>query len=214
MRNLTDEAAVDTNSDPRVDGPAVVLQYLADLREAVGSIDVLALGRIVERIASALRTGHTVFLAGNGGSATAAAHMAVDWMNAAILGGWRTSVVNLGESAGWLTAIGNDLDFTEVFAGQLGAQGRAGDLVVLMSVSGSSPNLVRAADTARGLGMHTIGLLGHPGELAQRCSLTALVGRGDYGLTEDLQISVNHMVTRALRGGRAHLYRPRDRGEH
>jgi D-sedoheptulose 7-phosphate isomerase len=205
-------APADASPEPRIDGPAVVHQYLADLRDVVGALDVPSLGRIVERIADSLRAGRTVFLAGNGGSATAAAHMAVDWMNTAVLGGWRTSIVNLAESAGRLTAIGNDHDFAEVFAAQLRAQGCAGDLVVLMSVSGSSPNLVRAAEAARGIGMQTIGLLGYPGELAQHCTLTALVGRGDYGLAEDLHIAVNHMITRALRGGSAQLYRPHEQG--
>jgi D-sedoheptulose 7-phosphate isomerase len=191
-----------------VDGMAIVERYLSDLRESAGSIDIGTLGRIVEVIAAALTDGRTVFLAGNGGSAAAAAHMAVDWATAGAVGGWRTVVVNLADSAARLTALGNDLSFAEAFSYQIAAQGTEGDLLVLLSVSGSSPNLVRAAKAGASLGLCVIGLLGHPGELIEYCTRWALVGRGDYGVTEDLHVSINHMVVRAVRGGRPHLYQP------
>jgi D-sedoheptulose 7-phosphate isomerase len=190
------------------DGAAVVDRYLSELRELAGSLDAHTLGHIVETISAALIDGRTVFLAGNGGSATAAAHMAVDWTSASAFGGWQASVVNLAESVGRLTAIGNDFHFSEIFSRQLHLTAVEGDLLVLLSVSGSSPNLICAAQAAAAIGMPMIGLLGHAGELTEYCDLWALLGNSDYGLTEDLQVSVNHMVARALRGGVAHVYRP------
>lgn len=189
-----------------ISGAAVAERYLSDLIESAGSIDLCSLGRIVEIIAVTLIDRRTVFLAGNGGSAATAAHMAADWANAGALGGWPTAIVNLAESATRLTALGNDLGFSDIFSRQIAVQGHEDDLVVLLSVSGSSPNLVRAAQAAASRGMSAVGLLGHAGEVAQYCDHWVLVGKGDYGLTEDLHVSVNHMVVRALRGGEAYVY--------
>lgn len=195
------------------DGFAIVRQYLSDLSVLSASLDQQSLGHIVSTIAAALIDRRTVFLAGNGGSATTAAHMVVDWTTASTLGGWKSSVVNLAESAARLTAIGNDVDFSEIFSRQIRAQAEVGDLLVLLSVSGSSPNLVNAARAATELGVPVIGLLGFAGQLTRYCDQSVLFGQGDYGLTEDLHLSVNHMVARALRGGKAHIYRPSSTGD-
>lgn len=191
-----------------VDGTEVVRAYVTDLHEALTTVDVPSVGRIVELIAAALADGRSVYIAGNGGSAAAAAHMAVDWAGAAIACGSRACVTNLAESAMRLTALGNDIGFEDIFAHQIDARADQDDVLVLLSVSGSSPNLVRAAESASRLGMTVVGLFGHAGSVAEHCSQWAVIGMTDYGLTEDLHVSINHMVVRALRGGCAHRYHP------
>lgn len=186
----------------------VARRYVADLSDALAEIDVAALGGVAQSIVDAIRGGNTVYIAGNGGSAAAASHMASDWSAAAAGSGSPTPVIGLADNLARLTALGNDTGFDQIFSLQLAETGRAGDLLVLLSVSGSSPNLVNAAKTARRAGMGCVGFFGNAGAAARWCDDWVLLGRGDYGLAEDLHVCVNHVVVRALRDGAAQRYLP------
>ncbi|MCG5211980.1 SIS domain-containing protein [Streptosporangium sp. KLBMP 9127] len=183
--------------------------YLADLAHAITRVDVPALDRFVGTVVDALTARRTIFLAGNGGSATAASHMAGDWASAATcVPGGPVSVSCLSDNTARLTALANDMSYEEVFSYQIEASASPGDLLMLLSVSGASPNLVRAAKTARTLNMEVLALVGHAGPLVDHCDVWLELGGGDYGLVEDLHIAVNHIVVRAIRGGVPHVYRP------
>lgn len=188
-----------------LEGNGIVEGYVEDLRHELDTLDHGAVGAVVDTIAAAIFSGATIYLAGNGGSATAASHMAADWSSAALVRGRRTHILNMAESVGRVTALGNDIAFEEIFAEQLTATGQRGDLLVVLSVSGSSPNILLAVKRAQALGMPVVGLLGRIGTVGSFCAAAAVLGGADYGLTEDLHLSVNHMVVRALRGG-AHRY--------
>jgi D-sedoheptulose 7-phosphate isomerase len=202
---MTDQLATFESTPATPTGPssdevstAVVTGYLADLHATVQQMDLAAVVAATHR---ALISGRTVFIAGNGGSATAATHMASDWANASagLLASPR--VVALNDNVARLTAIANDHSYEEVFSRQLYGQGRPGDVLLLLSVSGNSPNLLAAARVAREQGMTVLAALGNRGSVAQLAHYTTVFGAADYGLTEDLHLAVNHMVVRLLDGG-------------
>lgn len=138
--------------------------YLSLFANLVDSLDVGAICRAVERLRVARDNGHTVYIAGNGGSAATAGHLANDLGKATKQSG-RTPfrVLSLTESVSWLTAIANDEGYERVFAHQLENFGRPGDVLILISASGNSPNLIAATRVAKERGIATIGLLGFDG---------------------------------------------------
>lgn len=192
---------------------AVVKEYVDDLTQALAGLDVAAATGVLTALTAALRAGHTVLIAGNGGSSTAAVHIAADLTAAS--GGLEGAphAAALTENVARLTAIANDHSFEEVFARQLAGRGGPGDVLLLLSVSGQSANLVRAAETGRALGMTVLAALGYAGALAGLADRTVVFGQADYGLTEDLHVALGHMAVRILSGGEACRYRPGGTGE-
>ncbi|MFJ4622476.1 SIS domain-containing protein [Streptomyces sp. NPDC088812] len=188
-------------------------RYLDELVSQASRVDTEQLAAFTQQVLDTVHRGGTVFIAGNGGSASTAGHMACDWVNACARAGIpRVDIVNLSDGVAMLTALANDVAYEEVFARQLAPRGTRGDLLVLLSVSGNSPNLLAAARQARRSGMQVAGLLGNQGEIAQYCDVVTVVGGGDYGLAEDLHLAFNHVVVRALGNGAPLRYEQRKSG--
>jgi D-sedoheptulose 7-phosphate isomerase len=162
-----------------------------------------------ERIVTGLAAGRTVFVAGNGGSAATASHMVCDWLATSRMRNNRCArVISLSDNSAMVTALGNDHCFEEIFARQLSALGTVGDVLVLLSVSGESANLIEAARVARASGIEVIAFVGNLGTLVRYCDVVVELGGGDYGYTEDLHLAVNHIVVRMINGGLPRRYRP------
>jgi D-sedoheptulose 7-phosphate isomerase len=163
---------------------------LACLHEHVPTLE--AWGRL---IAAALADGGLVMAAGNGGSATHADHLVGE-----LLGRFRREraplrAVSLVADHGTITAVGNDYGFDEVFARQVRGLGRPGDVVVLFSTSGRSPNVLRAALAARAIGARTLALTGPaPNPLAATASHALAVDAADTAATQD----AHHVAVHAL----------------
>ncbi|MGA5297671.1 D-sedoheptulose-7-phosphate isomerase [Streptomyces koyangensis] len=185
----------------------VVDAYLNDLADAAARLDRAPLTDLVDIVHAALTRGRRVLIAGNGGSATAATHMASDWAKAGSRYRPAPLVLALNDNLARITAIANDSSYEAIFADQLPGAGGPGDVLVLLSVSGGSPNLVAAARTAKAQGMTVVSALGHPGDVAAVSDVVALLGDGDYGLAEDLHLSLTHLVVRLLNGGAPQRYR-------
>lgn len=181
---------------------SITARYLSDLVEAIRRIDVFGLSHVAKVVSSALRSGRTVFVAGNGGSAATAVHMASDWSASAQAAGMHGNSTALCSNLSRITAIANDYGYDEIFSRQLDTLGRAGDVVVLLSVGGRSPNLLRAAEAARRKGIVSVAVVGDPGQLAVLCDHHVVFGDGDYGCAEDLHLTLNHIIVRALADGR------------
>ncbi|WP_328475551.1 SIS domain-containing protein [Actinoplanes sp. NBC_00393] len=184
----------------------VVKQYVDDLIEALARIETGSLTGVLDSLVDALHHGRRIFVAGNGGSSTAAIHIASDLMAASGTLGSAPQVVALTENIARVTAIANDHSYDEIFSRQLSGWARPGDVLLVLSVSGHSANLVRAARTGRELGMTVLAALGNPGELALLADRPVVFGQADYGLTEDLHVALGHMAVRVLRGGDACRY--------
>jgi D-sedoheptulose 7-phosphate isomerase len=139
-------------------------EYLAEFNGLMERIDLDSIARAVERLRNARDRGATIFIVGNGGSAATAAHLVNDLGKATKTSGRPPMrVMCLSDNVSWLTALGNDEGFERVFTGQLENFASPGDVLILISASGNSPNLVDAAGYAREQGVETIGILGFDG---------------------------------------------------
>lgn len=181
--------------------PDAILRYLKRLKRGVGGIEpaeVLALG---SELAQARRRGSTILLAGNGGSAATVNHYAIDWMLGTEIENPPLRVISLSESVSSVTATGNDKAFEQVFSRQVERLGVAGDVIVLVSASGNSPNLLQAAEVAKGMGIRVVGITGFMGgklrDLAD-VSVHVPTDIGDYGVAEDLHLAVGHIIKELL----------------
>jgi D-sedoheptulose 7-phosphate isomerase len=176
--------------------------YLRDFRRILDQIDTADLCAVVKAIRVARDTGGTIFIAGNGGSAATATHWVNDLGKATKVSGRPAlRVVSLSDNVSWLTALANDEGYDRVFAGQLENFGSPGDLLIVISASGNSPNLLRAVDTAEACGMGTIGLLGFDGGRLRRRLDHVLWVRtpvGAYGLVETAHTLLADVVTACL----------------
>lgn len=151
--------------------------------------------------------GATIYLAGNGGSAATATHVANDLGKATRKSGRRPiRVMCLSDNVAWLTALGNDEGYERVFAGQLENFAAPGDVLIVISASGNSPNLVHAVELARARGLVTIGVLGFDGGRLKAMVDEALWLRSEHGLygpVESAHVVVLDMVTACLIDDRA-----------
>ncbi len=146
-------------------------QILSALAETQSSLQALsddavtlgAIGVVVEKIVAAFQSGHKVLIMGNGGSAADAQHVAGEFVGRFLRERRALPAIALTTDTSILTAIGNDYGFERVFARQIQALGQAGDVVIGLSTSGNSPNVLEGLRVARELGLYTIGLTGRPG---------------------------------------------------
>ncbi len=170
------------------------LWAVARLVEAASaqSREVVALA---DRYAATLRDGGTLFFAGNGGSAADAQHLAAEYVVRYAQHRRALAAVALTTDSSLLTAAGNDLSFEEIFARQVEALCRPGDLVVFHSTSGRSPNLLQAARAARAKGVATVAFLGKGGgALADLVDETFVVASDVTSHIQTLQMVVEHLI--------------------
>ncbi|TNE92836.1 MAG: SIS domain-containing protein [Deltaproteobacteria bacterium] len=185
-----------------MDSAGTIHRYLDRHREAVAALDVAAIDAIVARIRARIGTRAKVFVFGNGGSAAAAAHFAVDLSHSVRgLSGERLRVLCPTEAPALLTARANDGDFADVFVESLRDHLDPGDLVIALTTSGESENIVRALAHARAEGADTVGILGQAGGRArEHCQVSVVAPLAGTFLAEDLQVVVHHAIVHALRG--------------
>jgi D-sedoheptulose 7-phosphate isomerase len=166
----------------------VALRYLGAIRALLSQVDLDALDRMVETLRDARNRGATIFVAGNGGSAATASHLVNDLAKATKTDGLPPiRVIGLADNTSWLTALANDEGYERVFSGQLENFATPGDVLLVISASGNSPNLVSAVELARARGVNTLALLGFDGGVLKTAVDNCLwlpCRRGLYGLVE------------------------------
>jgi D-sedoheptulose 7-phosphate isomerase len=176
--------------------------YLRDTDRIRRAVDIEAVARVAAQLQLARDRGALVFVAGNGGSAATASHLVNDLGKAARAPGRPPfRVIGLSDNLSWLTALANDEGYERVFAGQLENFAGAGDVLVVISASGNSPNLVAAVEVAKARGATTIGLLGFDGGALLPLVDDAIhleTPRGAYGLVEDGHLMICHLLTAML----------------
>lgn len=151
----------------------------------------------------ALDNGRGVYICGNGGSASTASHFAVDLgKNLHRLRGPRMRVVSLTDNVAWLTAVANDEDYADCFSEQLRNYLQPNDLVVGISASGDSENVVRAFQLAQDMGAERLALIGFDGgRLAQLATVRVWIDSHDYGIVESVHLFVAHQLVAMLTHG-------------
>ncbi len=154
-----------------------------------------ALLAAIELAASALRRGNQVLFCGNGGSAAQAAHLAAELSGRFYLERDPLRAQALTENVPALTAVANDYGYEFVFARQLLALARSGDVLVALSTSGGSPNILRAIETARRIGIKTIGLTGERGtRFASACDVGFVVPAADTARIQEIHLLLGHII--------------------
>ncbi len=176
--------------------------YGSYLQKLIGHLDVECVKKVVERFLEAREQDKSIYFAGNGGSAATASHFSQDMaeIGRKIQGkGFKTQSLNENISA--LTAISNDYGYDYVFSLQIQQNFDPKDVLVVISASGNSPNVVKAAELAKEKGGVTVGLVGFDGgRLAQICDYVVHIRseKGEYGPVEDIHLMLDHMITSYL----------------
>ena len=175
--------------------------YLRECVDTISGIDIVKVEEVGCALWDARERGGTVFVIGNGGSASTASHMAADVMLTSGLKELGLRIVALSENSAVVTATGHDLAFRSVFARQLQLMASENDVLIAISASGTSQNVLEGVALAKEMGIETIGLTGFDGgEFRHLVSLSIHVESeiGAYGPVEDAHLVVNHMLTRYL----------------
>jgi D-sedoheptulose 7-phosphate isomerase len=182
-----------------------VSKYLQGYAQLVNALDHAAIAQLTARVLAAYARGSQLFIAGNGGSAATASHMAADFAKT-MLGrviphdARRFRVISLTDNVPLMTAYANDVSFDEIFAQQLRTLAVPGDALVVISASGNSPNILRAIHAARDLQVESLGLLGFDGGAAlTQLEHAVVVPSTHYGYIEDAHGLIMHLVTDALK---------------
>ena len=175
-------------------------EYLAAHRRLAPKCDPGAFQAGIEAVKTAFDADKQIITCGNGGSAYAASHYITDWNKMVNLAtGRKFRGVSLCDNIGLITAFANDVAFDEIFAGQLKAILNPGDLVIAVSGSGNSPNVVKAVEYASGAGADTLAVVGYDGGALKRIARHSVwVPSFDMQLCEDVHLMFGHMVMKAL----------------
>ncbi|MFN2571680.1 MAG: SIS domain-containing protein [Gemmatimonadales bacterium] len=178
---------------------------LEKIRESLGGLAALAgrvaaeqaedIAAIADRYERTLRAGGTLFFAGNGGSAADAQHLATEYVVRYQTNRPAMRAVALTTDTSLLTACANDLGFDEIFARQVEALAEPGDLLVLHSTSGESPNVVRAAQAAKARGVAVVGFLGRSGgQLKDLVDAALIIPSEDTARIQELHLAIEHVI--------------------
>lgn len=179
--------------------------YFSYLDKLLGSLDSSKISAFFDVLEETRLAGKTIFIAGNGGSAATASHMGSDF-GSTIFNGHTLElqselpfrVQSLTDHVSMITAIGNDFGYKFIFSKQLEVQYQEGDVLIVISASGNSQNLVKAADLVNKRNGKVLGLLGFDGgKLKDLCtvSIVAETPKGEYGPVEDTHMILDHMFT-------------------
>jgi D-sedoheptulose 7-phosphate isomerase len=180
---------------------AFVADYASAMAKALSSVRPGEIERAVTAMKRAMQSDRLIFTCGNGGSAAIANHLTCDCSKGiATNTTLRPRVVSLSATVELITAIANDMAYTEVFAYQLKNAAREGDVLITISSSGDSENIVRAIDWAGNNGMTTIALSGFSGgRSAQMADISLHVAAENYGVVEDVHQSLIHILAQYVR---------------
>ena len=174
--------------------------YLADLASLLPQLDEARIAEAIDQLRQARDRGNTVFICGNGGSASIASQMVVDIVKCASLGKpTRFKMIGLTDSISTITAYANDEGYETVFVEPLKNFAQTGDVLIGISGSGNSENVLRAVDYANEIGCLTIGLTtGEGGKLRERVDLPLLVPATHMGRLEDCFFVMTHILCYAF----------------
>lgn len=182
---------------------AIVEGYLGELKRTLDALPREVLFQIVEAINQAREADKTVYICGNGGSGSTASHMVCDFSkNTRMDGVKRLKSVGLTDNIPSMTAYANDEGYDRIFAEPIITFLTPGDVLIAISGSGNSPNVLRGVEAAKEIGATTIGLTGMGGgKLKDLVDICLIVPSDSMERTEDVHMIVDHLLTNCLRQG-------------
>lgn len=185
--------------------------YIKEFKKTFNKINLDDIQKISEVIHGAYLRDNTVFILGNGGSSSIASHMACDLGKGTLKNVYnqeekRLRVLSLTDNVACMTAFANDLSYDDVFVQQMHTLVRVGDVVIGISGSGNTPNVIKALIYAKNIGATTIGFLGfHTGGKAREfVDYDITIASNNYGIVEDIHTALGHILTSCLSYMREH----------
>ena len=188
----------------------IIVSHLNRTIESIKSLDEKKLTFFVGKIMETIEKKNTVFFAGNGGSASTASHFVNDLLTAYTyeqkaerpFTHKKAKVQSLTESTGIVTGLSNDFNFNDIFVNQLRTISDSGDMLVVISASGNSQNLLNAVNYANENGIFTVAIVGFDGGKVSKTAQLVIHAKtidGDYGPAEDVHLVINHAVASLIR---------------
>ena len=172
-----------------------IFKESSQLKEIFVNENLSRIVRVVEAVTGALKAGNKILLFGNGGSAADAQHIAGEFVNRFIIERPPLPAIALSTDTSVITSIGNDYDFSEIFSKQIRAIGQTGDVAWGISTSGKSPNIIKALETAKKMGLVTIGFTGRDGgDIARMVDYSLNVSSNSTPRVQEVHITVAHVI--------------------
>jgi D-sedoheptulose 7-phosphate isomerase len=206
--SLRKEELMSLKADPRsknktfsMESTAAYLrEYASALEATVTSVKPERLDAAMELLEKTLKAGKRIYVCGNGGSAAIADHLCCDWTKGTrITGKPALKTHSLVANGALLTALANDYGYDQTFSTQVDIYGEPGDVLVAISSSGNSPNIINALEAAKARGMKVIGLSGFSGgKLAEQSDVSLHAAFDNYGLVEDCHQVLMHVLSQVL----------------
>ncbi len=177
-----------------------VRAYFSTVQELLNKVPFAAVDQVVEALISANQAGQTIFICGNGGSASTATHFGCDLAKRPIVAGQpRYRVIPLTDNNALMTAISNDISYDVVFSEQLIPLVRKGDILIGISGSGNSKNVIKAVEVAKAAGAITIGFSGYDGgKLAPAVDISVHIPSFTMAMVEDVHLMLEHAICERL----------------
>lgn len=182
--------------------------YHKEVSSALESVSQSDLNRVINRIAKTVVSANRIWIAGNGGSSATASHFSADLMRSGIQKKYYVRAISLSESTARVTAIGNDYSYDEIFERQILSHASANDLLILLSASGNSQNLIRGLRAAKELEIQSISFVGFDGGILKKESdlfLHFSTNVGAYEVAEDAHSLACHYIAMNVRAQLDHL---------
>lgn len=173
-----------------------IKRYLDELKRALDDLNPEEISKIIEVLKKAHENKKRIFVMGNGGSAATANHFTCDFGKNAIRDDdRRIKIISLSDNISYITAYGNDMGYEYVFVEQLKNLMEPGDIVIAISASGNSPNIIKAVEYAREKGSVVIGLTGGKGgKLKELADISVVANINTYEQIEDIHMIITHMI--------------------
>ena len=178
-----------------------IASYISSMQTALSEINQTELDQLLQIILKAYENNNTIFIMGNGGSAASASHIAADWgKNTVVADKPRLRVLSLTDNVAVITALGNDLGYDNIFAEQLHNLVLKDDVVIGISASGNSENVLRAIRLGNQEGAVTVGLCGFDGgQLKDLADFSIHIPNHSYEQVEDIHMMIGHIIITQLK---------------
>ena len=176
-------------------------EYCSDLTAVLAALDINNLEKILKLIEDSYESQKTIYLIGNGGSSATASHWVCDFAKGInVPNAKRMSIFCLSDNIPLLSAIANDISYDKTFSEQLINCIKPGDILISLTVSGNSQNLINAHIAAHEMGAHTAAIVGdYNGRLAGYSDITLVVPSRNYGVVEDVHSIVGHLISQYIK---------------
>lgn len=175
--------------------------YIDELINHLNELKENDLSKLEEVLTDAYNNDRMVFVIGNGGSAATASHMSTDFSKGTIVADKkRIKMLSLTDNVSWMTALGNDISYEDIFVEQLKTFMKPNDVLISISASGNSKNLVKAIEYSNSIGGISFSLLGFSGGKMKEVSTHNIhISNFNYGIVEDIHLIINHIISQKMK---------------